>query len=203
MLGRMSPPPQLSAADLVRFVRLNAWPCLEQQAGERGAARDRILTRSAELLATGPRKLLQELPGLVGKNFKSFGWIWNGFYGLQTDGRLHLSYAFGPPVCNELESSGGPLTSGMCFDSMALNQTLAAFDASQWPGYVSCDATNQLGIKAGVVVPVRNAAGTPLGCWDLDSTGAIEPEDVRFMDVLVSSLARCVEFEAGSFGPGF
>ena len=195
----------LAAADFERFVRLNAGPQFDG-AGPRGAARSRVLAQCAASLVQpelGSEALLAGLPKLLGEAFSEFGWAWNGFYGLREDGHLHLSFAHGPPVCSQLESTGPALSSGMCFDSLALNQTLAAFRAKDWPGYVSCDATSHLGTTAGIVVPLRDPLGTPIGCWDLDSIQPIEGDDVRFMDVLISSLARCVEFHPQNFGPGF
>jgi len=195
----------LAAADFERFVRLNAAPQFEG-AGARSSARSQVVGQCARWLAQpelSSEALLACLPKLLGEAFLEFGWAWNGFYGLRDDGHLHLSFAHGPPVCSQLESSGAALSSGMCFDSLALNQTLAAFRTKDWPGYVSCDATSQLGTAAGIVVPIRDPRGTPIGCWDLDSIQPIEGDDVRFMDVLISSLARCVEFHPRSFGEGF
>ena len=187
---------------LRRFVRLNAAPQLDagdDSSAGRAAARLAILEDAASLLADGEAALLRGLPARIGAAMGGFGWTWNGFYVLDAAGRLRLASAHGPPVCSELEASGGALTSGMCFDGLRMNQTLAAYDAHAWPGYVSCDATSQLQTASGLVSPVRDAQGQPIAVWDLDATERIEAGDVRFMDVLFASLARCAAFTPAHF----
>ena len=119
----------------------------------------------------------------------------SGFYILHDDGKLHVGPAFGPPVCSELERSGGPLSSGMCFDAMFLNQTLSTSDVKRWPGYVSCDSTSGLSTVSGLVVPVRDPAGRPIAVWDMDSTTPVELVDVRYLDVLFATLARTIPIQ--------
>jgi putative methionine-R-sulfoxide reductase with GAF domain len=185
-----------------RFVELNV--ALERSVpdAERRAALRSIVETTGALLARGPRDTLRELPRAIGRAMGSRGWAWNGFYALRGAGRdeLHLSHAFGPPVCAVLERRGGPLTSGMCFDALELNQTLAAHDAKAWPGYVSCDAASGLGTVAGIVSPLRDPSGVPIAVWDLDSTRPIEPGDVRFADVLFATLSRSLALAGEHFG---
>ena len=162
----MNASPALATQDFERFLRLNA----SQELGAsdaRSLARREVLAQVAQLLTDASAEPLPQVPKLLGQAFAAFGWDWNGFYGLRADGNLHLSFAHGPPVCTPLEPSGGALSSGMCFDSLALNQTLAAYDTSAWPGYVSCDATSHLGTQASIVVPLRDPAGQPMAKYFL------------------------------------
>jgi len=200
----MDPPrgtPPLAAGELVRFVALNA----ALEAGIEDPARRAALTSIAEaaaaLVPRGAAELAARLPRHVGEAMGPFGWLWNGFYVPRGPDELHLAHAHGPPVCSPLVRSGGPLTSGMCFDALALNQTLGAFDAKRWPGYVSCDAASGLATLAGIACPIRDPAGRPHAVWDLDATQPIVPGDVRFADVLFSTLARCVAFRPSDFEP--
>lgn len=197
----MSSTPPLKASEFVSFVRLNTYPLLGSETGARGRARERVLEAAGALAHAGPGAVLSALPKLIGSCFEEFGWAWNGFYVLRGDGALHLSFAFGPPVCSQLDARGGVLSSGMCFDSLHMNQALAAHDTGHWPGYVSCDASSHLGTTSGIVVPLRDPNGRPIACWDLDAVQSIETGDVRFMDVLLSSLGRCVNLETDCFGP--
>ncbi|MEM9382641.1 MAG: hypothetical protein AAGB93_21995 [Planctomycetota bacterium] len=196
--------PLLDPSAFLRVTRLNG--ALESHATDpaRRAALDAVLARTADHLDRGARDVLASLPATIADAMRPFGWAWNGFYAprgpAETADDLHLSFAHGPPVCSPLVRSGGPLTSGMCFDALHLNQTLAAFDAKSWPGYVSCDAASGLGTVAGIVAPVRDPAGAPIAVWDLDATRPIEPCDVRVMDVLFATLARCVELRPEDFG---
>ena len=130
---------RLDVGELDGFVRRNA--ALDSFEGDapRREALAAVARAAAELAGDGSHRLVRELPARVGAAMEDFGWLWNGFYALGDDGALHVCSAHGPPVCATLERSGGPLTSGMCFDGILLNQTLSAYDAKDWPGYVSCD----------------------------------------------------------------
>lgn len=193
----------LPAADFARFVELNAGLDAVVADPARRRALRAVLRGAGELLRLGPRGALEALPRRIGEHMGAHGWAWNGFYApLPGDGdvrELHLSWAWGPPVCSPLVRSGGPLSSGMCFDGWAMNQTLAAYDAKAWPGYVSCDAASGLGTVAGIVAPVRGPDGSPVAVWDLDAVRPIEPGDVRAMDVLFATLARCLELRREDF----
>lgn len=193
----------LPIEEFLPFVRLNAALDVVLPDPDRRAALDRVLAGASELVGEGAAAVVQGLPGLIGEAMAPYGWAWNGFYaprpGDEDPRELHLSFAHGPPVCSPLERSGGPLSSGMCFDALLLNQTLSAFDAKAWPGYVSCDSASGLGTVAGIVVPVRGVDGQPVAVWDLDATRPIEPGDVRAMDVLIGSLGKCAEFAREHF----
>ncbi len=199
-LGARTPP--VSPPDLRRVVETNARRELALET--RGAAYRAVLDRALEEVAAGPRALALALPAAIGAALEARGWLWNGFYVLGEDGKLHLGPAHGPPVCSPLERASedtGALTSGMCFDGLLLNQALVSYAAKDWPGYVSCDATSGLATVSGIVTPVRDADGRPIAVWDLDATEPVLPEDVRFFDVLFASLARAVSFTPEAFAP--
>lgn len=194
----------ISPSQFRSIVALNAKPELKpiDSLAGRPAARASLMNGVAALLEAGESDagcLLAVLPGMIASAMEAHGWLWNGFYVLGSDNQLHVAHACGPPVCATLESSGGPLSSGMCFDGIALNQTLAAFAAKDWPGYVSCDASSGLSTVAGIVCPLRDPRGEPIAVWDMDSTQTIEAGDVRFMDVFFGTLARCLDIEAAAF----
>ena len=194
------------ALERTRFpdvVRLNTQLSWESVDDDRRHAYAGILADLGESLERPTAEVLAALPRSVGTWMESFGWLWNGYYVLREDGNLHLGPAHGPPVCALLErapsGAAGPLGSGMCFDGILLNQTLAAPDAQAWPGYVSCDAASGLSTVAGIVSPVRDPQGLPIAVWDLDATQPIEPADVRFVDVLFATLSRCLAIGMDSF----
>jgi len=182
---------RLDPARFGEFVELNVSLDHVEPDGRRREALRRVLAFVEERLSQGP-ELARDLPRAIGEAMAPHGWLWNGYYVARGD-ELHLGSAHGPPVCTPLERSGGPLSSGMCFDALALNQTLAAFETKRWPGYVSCDAASGLQTVSGLVCPVRDPAGRPIAVWDLDATQPITPGDVRFFDVLFATLARTVE----------
>jgi putative methionine-R-sulfoxide reductase with GAF domain len=149
---------------------------------------DALLDAIGPGIDTGPA-LWGELPAMIHGVFGSRGWAWNGIYAKTTPDQLHLIAACGPPVCATLERSGGPGSSGMCWDGILLNQTLAAQDVHGWPGYVSCDPESGLSTAAGMVCPIRDRLGAPVAVWDLDSLLPLEPEDPPFFDRLFATLS--------------
>lgn len=152
----------------------------------------KVLLQTERLLTSSQESPLAEIPSLVLESMQPFGWEWNGFYVLADDGNLHLGPAAGPPVCTPIESRGGLFTSGMCFDCIATNQTLVAYDVGKWPGYVSCDDTSELKTASSIVCPLRSPEGSPVAVWDVDATQVVDPGDVRFFDVFFASLAKVV-----------
>lgn len=147
--------------------------------------------------------LLAHLPAWIGERFAARGWAWNGYYRSGPGGdALELGHAFGPPVCTPIPraADGGVTTSGMCWDAMISNQCLLATDVGAWPGYVSCDGTSGLHTAAGLVCPIRNPTGRPIGVWDLDCSGPLDAVDARAMDALFSTLSLVLSIESTDLG---
>lgn len=189
----------LSESEFLDVVTRNAsLPVIESDPIRR-ARLGRILDRAASLVPAGAGALADELPAAIGQAMEPFGWAWNGFYVVRGANELALAQAFGPPVCTPLLRQGGIMTSGMCFDALALNQTLVAYEPHSWPGSVSCDDTSGLSTVANIVTPIRSPDGVPIAVWDLDATSPVRPGDVRAMDVLFATLARTVAFSLSSF----
>lgn len=192
----------LSASEFRDVVTRNASLQRIESDPRRRACLDRVLDRAATLVPAGARSVADELPAAIGQAMESFGWAWNGFYVARGEGELALAQAFGPPVCTPLMRRGGIMTSGMCFDALALNQTLVAYEPHSWPGSVSCDDTSGLTTVANIVTPIRSPGGVPIAVWDLDATSPVRPSDVRVMDVLFATLARTVAFSTSAFAAG-
>jgi len=102
----------------------------------------------------------------------------------------------------------------MCFDGLLLNQTLVTSSGGSanggggrgtglapWPGYVSCDTKSGLETLAGIVTPLRDPSGFPIGVWDLDASRAPSPLEVRFVDVFFATLSRCLGLHTGDLRP--
>lgn len=141
----------------------------------------------------------RRIPVLVREVFGPRGWEWNGIYARAGD-ELRLAASAGPPVCAVLERRGGVGTSGMCWDGILMNQTLAAADVARWPGYVSCDRESGLSTAAGIVCPIRDAAGAPIAVWDLDATEPLFPGDPVFLDRLFATLSALDPPSPETFG---
>ena len=185
---------------LLRVLELSGGLDAPGVAPERAAALRRVARGVADGLGAPPAEQLALLPRRFGEAMGPHGWLWNGFYVLGADGALHLGPAHGPPVCALLEPSGGLFRSGMCFDALLLNQTLAARDVGAWPGYVSCDHASGLATVSGIVAPLRDPAGRPFAVWDLDAAQPVTPADVRFCDALFATLARLVPLAPADLG---
>lgn len=169
---------------------------LDQLPGLEPAARGEYEELIQRVLAEIPqgRELWKTIPGHLHAVFGRRGWAWNGIY-LRVPGagsvleRLVLRCAWGPPVCSELERTGGVGSSGMCFDAVLTGQALVADSAKGWHGYHSCDAESGLATQAGLVVPIRDRGGRICGVWDLDSTQPLLSSDLAFMGMLLSTLS--------------
>lgn len=128
--------------------------------------------------------------------FAARGWSWNGFYLLESRdvrSRLVLAVAAGPPVCATLERRGGVGSSGMCFDSVIMNQIVATNSVRDYRGYVSCDGESGLTSVAGMACPIRGKKGKPIGVWDLDSSQVLEPSDAPFFDRFFATLSAVLK----------
>ncbi len=193
---------ELSLADFERSVVHIAGLHAYEPDAERKMALFGVLAQVVQILGAGGggAAVLAALPAFFDRGMSAYGWSWNGFYALGEDGRLHLGFAHGPPVCAELERSGGPLTSGMCFDGLLLNQTLAAADVTDWPGYVSCDAHSGQRTIGSIVSPLRDPEGKPLGVWDLDSTQTVTAGDGRFVGALFATLSKLLPLRTSDLG---
>ena len=194
----------LSADAFVRTVKLAAGLDRLEPDERRRTTQHAAIEAIAERLVDGgdAGALMAALPRVLGDAMQAFGWSWNGFYVAHPDGRLRLGHAYGPPVCAELERHGGLLSSGMCFDAYLLNQCLVVPDVKVWPGYVSCDAESGLNTVGGIVCPVRDPDGRPLGVWDLDATQPVTAGDGRLVESLFAGLARVFALRAVDLGPG-
>ncbi len=153
-----------------------------------GDAFRRLVERTAELVDSEPDQVWQRLPSLIREQFLERGWEWNGIYVRDGD-TLRLASAAGPPVCTELSLRGGDGCSGMCFDALLMNQTVAARDPHRWPGYVSCDAESGLSTAAGMACPIRDRRGVPIAVWDLDSTQPLASHDPARFDRYFATLS--------------
>jgi putative methionine-R-sulfoxide reductase with GAF domain len=137
----------------------------------------------------------RSLPTLIHDVFGGRGWKWNGVY-VRRGNELQLAEgAAGPPVCSplKLDESGRVGSSGSCWDAILMNQTIALDNVSQWPGYVSCDEASRLKTASGIVCPIREAAGSPIAVWDLDSEVKLAAEDPIFMERYFNTLSALLK----------
>ena len=138
----------------------------------------------------------QEIAAQILDIFGVRGWSWNGFYSLESRdvrSRLVLAVAAGPPVCATLERRGGVGSSGMCFDTVIMNQTVATNSVRDYRGYVTCDGESGLTSVAGMACPIRGKKGKPIGVWDLDSSQPLEPSDAPFFDRFFATLSALLK----------
>lgn len=124
----------------------------------------------------------KSLPRYIREGFHPEGWEWNGIYSVETFEKLRLVAAAGPVVCNELVRTGGPGSSGMCWDTVLLGFPLVARDVRTWPGYVSCDGESGLDTVASMTYPIVDRYNKIIAVWDMDSTKPIHPGDCNFIE---------------------
>jgi L-methionine (R)-S-oxide reductase len=87
------------------------------------------------------------------------GLNWCGFYFF--DGTELVVGPFqGKPACVRIA-----LGRGVCGTAAVTGETQVVPDVHEFPGHIACDAAS----RSEIVVPLRDAAGTLIGVWDVDS----------------------------------
>lgn len=85
---------------------------------------------------------------------------WTGFYRVTAPEVLKIGPYQGGHGCLVI-----PFSRGVCGAAARTGQAQIVADVEAFPGHIACSATT----RSELVLPVRNAAGTLLGVFDIDS----------------------------------
>lgn len=142
-----------------------------------------LLSKQLRALLEGERDetaCLANASALINEAFREINWA--GFY-LAKNGELLLGPFQGKPACMHI-----PFTKGVCGAAFSGNRTLRVANVHEFPGHIACDSAS----NSEIVIPIRNAAGEPVGVLDMDS-----PVFDRFSAEDEALLTACVrELEA-------
>ncbi len=105
-------------------------------------------------------------------------YFWTGVYFL-VDGELLVQSYQGPVACQKLKKDVG-----VCWAAINQKRTLVVEDVEQFPGHIACNSATQ----SEIVVPIRNAKGEVIGCFDVDSKelNAFDEDDARGLEKILS-----------------
>ena len=86
---------------------------------------------------------------------------WVGFYLVNENGDLYLGPFQGKPACIRIKRG-----KGVCGTALSEDRTVIVPDVTEFPGYLSCDAT----AKSEVVIPLHDSSGEVAAVLDIDSS---------------------------------
>ena len=119
----------------------------------------RMVEQLEELLAKTEDRTAQCATTAALLHHKIPGVSWTGFYFLK-GGELIVDAYQGPVACQVLEEHVG-----VCWAAIDANATQIVADVHAVESHIACDANS----RSEVVVPIHDAAGTPIGVLDIDS----------------------------------
>ncbi len=119
----------------------------------------RIRDQLAELTRKAADPLAHRATAAALLHHKVPGASWTGFYMLRGDELVVDAYQ-GPVACLTL----APHT-GVCWAAIDRREGLVVPEVEAFPGHIPCDSRT----RSELVVPIFDAAGTPLGVLDVDS----------------------------------
>lgn len=120
---------------------------------------ERIAEQLAELLTKSDDRTAHCATAAALLHHKVPGVSWTGFYFLK-GGELVVDAYQGPVACQVLERH-----EGVCWAAIDADATQVVDDVHAVPSHIACDERT----KSEVVVPIHDAAGTPIGVLDIDS----------------------------------
>jgi GAF domain-containing protein len=112
----------------------------------------------------------------------AFGHLWTGFYRVVEPGALlRVGPYQGTLGCLEIRFGRG-----VCGTAAATGETQVVPDVHAFSGHIACDCRS----RSEIVVPVRNAAGTLIAVFDVDSEhpAAFDDNDRRGLERLLAAL---------------
>ena len=106
---------------------------------------------------------------------------WTGFYRVTAPEVLKIGPYQGGHGCLVI-----PFSRGVCGAAARTGQAQIVADVEAFPGHIACSATT----RSELVLPVRNAAGTLLGVFDIDSDqpGAFDETDAAGLQLILDQV---------------
>lgn len=147
-----------------------------------------ILPQIRALLTADPDLPVAALANTAAMLKETFGWLWVGFYLVDSAGmELQLSAFQGPVACTRIAKGRG-----VCGQSWAKNQTIIVPDVHAHTDHIACSSLSQ----SEIVVPLYNRAGDIIGVLDADDAqlNHFDKVDAQFLQQICSLLTELVEF---------
>ncbi len=140
---------------------------------------EELLPQIAGLLG-GEKNLVANLGNVAAALKEQFGWLWVGFYVVDSPDELVLGPFQGPVACTRIRKGRG-----VCGTSWQKTETLIVPDVEKFPGHIACSSAS----KSEIVVPVVKN-GTVVAVLDADSSelNSFDETDRYFLEALADMI---------------
>lgn len=112
-----------------------------------------------EGLLMGESNQVANLANIAAALKEGMGFLWVGFYLVDSEDELVLGPFQGPVACTRIRKG-----KGVCGSSWEKNETIIVPDVDQFPGHIACSSAS----KSEIVIPI-NLDGHIIGVLDVDS----------------------------------
>jgi L-methionine (R)-S-oxide reductase len=128
----------------------------------------------------GEPNLVANLGNVAAALKEQFGWLWVGFYLVDSPDELVLGPFQGPVACTRIR-----LGRGVCGTAWQKGETIIVPDVEKFPGHIACSSAS----KSEIVVPV-NKNGKIVAVLDVDSEflNSFDETDREFLEKLVKQI---------------
>ncbi|HMP92477.1 MAG TPA: GAF domain-containing protein [Phnomibacter sp.] len=131
-------------------------------------------------LLSGETNLVANMANVAAALKEQFGWLWVGFYLVDSAEELVLGPFQGPVACTRIRKGRG-----VCGTAWAQEQTIVVPDVAAFPGHIACSSLS----KSEIVVPLHSATGIA-GVLDIDSNqlDSFDQTDQHYLEQIVQLL---------------
>lgn len=131
-------------------------------------------------LVTGENNRVANLGNVAAALKEQFGWLWVGFYLVDTPEELVLGPFQGPVACTRIRRGRG-----VCGTAWQKGETIIVPDVEKFPGHIACSSAS----KSEIVVPVVKN-GAIVAVLDADSAflDSFDETDQQYLEQLMHDL---------------
>jgi GAF domain-containing protein len=128
----------------------------------------------------GETNLVANLANVAAGLKEQFGWLWVGFYLVDSVDELVLGPFQGPVACTRIRKGRG-----VCGTSWAKGETIIVPDVEKFPGHIACSSAS----RSEIVVPIYKN-GSMVGVLDVDSVelDQFDETDKYFLEQLIEKM---------------
>jgi L-methionine (R)-S-oxide reductase len=131
-------------------------------------------------ITEGETNLTANLGNVAAALKEQFGWLWVGFYLVDSDDELVLGPFQGPVACTRIR-----LGRGVCGTAWQKGATIIVPDVEKFPGHIACSSAS----RSEIVVPVIKQ-GKIVAVLDSDSAflNSFDETDQHYLEQLMENL---------------
>ena len=111
-------------------------------------------------LVAGENNFIANVSNITAALKSTFGFLWIGFYFVDSENELVLGPFQGPIACTRIKKG-----KGVCGAAWAQNQTIIVPDVKEFPGHIACSSLS----RSEIVIPLCDTHGHVYGVLDVDS----------------------------------